>query len=76
MPAGNHRGFSKAGTRFFYFQDVSLNFPENEKSPPGRIALRRRGIMSLKRPAAGGESCCRACLKKVFRKQFIAVNCD
>ena len=26
------------------------------KSPPGRIALRRRGIMPLKRPAAGGES--------------------
>ena len=25
--------------------------------PPGRIALRRRGIMSLKQPAAGGESC-------------------
>ena len=27
------------------------------KSPPGRIALRRIGIMSQKRPAAGGESC-------------------
>ena len=27
------------------------------KSPPGRIALRRRGIMSQERPAAGGESC-------------------
>ena len=26
------------------------------KSPPGRIALRRIGIMPLKRPAAGGES--------------------
>ena len=27
------------------------------KSPPGRIALRRKGNMSQKRPAAGGESC-------------------
>ena len=26
------------------------------KSPPGRNALRRNGMMSLKRPAAGGES--------------------
>ena len=25
-------------------------------SPPGRNALRRNGMMSLKRPAAGGES--------------------
>ena len=25
-------------------------------SPPGRNALRRNGLMSLKRPAAGGES--------------------
>ena len=24
------------------------------KSPPGRIALRRKGNLSLKRPAAGG----------------------
>ena len=34
-----------------------MNFPVNEKSPPGRIALRRKGMMSLFRPAAGGESC-------------------
>ena len=27
------------------------------KNPPGRIALRRIGSMSQKRPAAGGESC-------------------
>ena len=27
------------------------------KSPPGRIALRRKENMSQKRPAAGGESC-------------------
>ena len=29
----------------------------NEKSSPGRIALRWSGIMSLEQPAAGGESC-------------------
>ena len=38
-----------------------MNMPKSRdiqvKIPPGRIALRRRGIMSLKRPAAGGESC-------------------
>ena len=38
-------------------QETSLNFPVNEKSPPGRIALRRKGMMSLLRPVAGGESC-------------------
>ena len=27
------------------------------KSPPGRNALGRRGVMSLKRPNPGGESC-------------------
>ena len=27
------------------------------KSSPGRITLLRRGIMALKRPATGGESC-------------------
>ena len=27
------------------------------KSPPGMRALGWRGVMSLKRPAAGGESC-------------------
>ena len=38
-----------------------MNMPKSRdiqvKIPPGRIALRRRGIMSLKRPVAGGESC-------------------
>ncbi len=31
--------------------------PYHTKSSPGRIALRRSSNMSLKRPAAGGESC-------------------
>ena len=38
-----------------------MNMPKSRdiqvKIPPGRIALRRRGIMSLKRPVAVGESC-------------------
>ena len=38
---------------FFYLIGNSYQI----KSPPGRIALRRIGIMSQKRPAAGGESC-------------------
>lgn len=33
----------------------SLEIGCNEKSPPGGNALRRQGIMSLKRPAAGIE---------------------
>ena len=35
----------------------TIRFPMKQKSPPGRIALRRRGVMSPMRPAAGGESC-------------------
>ena len=35
----------------------SDGIPYDMKSPPGRIALRRSGIMSLEQPAAGGESC-------------------
>ena len=27
------------------------------KSPPGRIALRRKGRCRMERPAVGGESC-------------------
>jgi hypothetical protein len=30
-------------------------FPMHQKNPPDRIVLRRREIMSLKRPTAGGE---------------------
>ena len=39
--------------RLFYLIGNSYQI----KSPPGRIALRRIGIMSQKRPTAGGESC-------------------
>jgi len=35
----------------------SDGIPYDMKSPPGRIALRRKGNMSQKRPTAGGESC-------------------
>jgi hypothetical protein len=38
------------------YRKLLRNVPITQKGPPGRIALRRRGIMSLKRPAAGGES--------------------
>ena len=41
----------------FHFTGNFVEFSSKVKSPPGRIALRRRGIMSLERPAAGGESC-------------------
>ena len=33
-----------------------MKSPMKKKSPPCRIALRRKGNLSLKRPAAGGES--------------------
>ena len=42
----------------FFLCDSFFSF--TGKIPPGRIALRalrRREIMSLERPAAGGESC-------------------
>ena len=42
---------------FLCYRKLLRNVPITQKIPPGRIALRRRGIMSLKRPAAGGESC-------------------
>ena len=42
---------------FFDFTGNFVEFSCKVKSPPGRIALRRRGNMSLERPAAGGESC-------------------
>ena len=41
----------------FYFIGNFDEIPYEIKSPPGRIALRRKGNLSLKRPAAGGESC-------------------
>ena len=39
------------------YRKLLRNVPITQKGPPGRIALRRGGIMSLKRPVAGGESC-------------------
>lgn len=42
---------------FFYFTGNFVEFSCKVKSPPGRIALRRSGIISLEQPAAGGESC-------------------
>ena len=42
---------------FFYITGNFAEIPCYIKSPPGGIALRRKGRMSLKRPAAGGESC-------------------
>ena len=40
---------------------VTLKYENHDsyraKNPPGEIALRRNGMMSLTRPAAGGESC-------------------
>ena len=42
---------------FFYVTGNFVEFSDKVKSPPGRIALRRKGIMSLKRPAEDGESC-------------------
>ena len=41
----------------FYIIGKSSELPYDIKSPPGRIALRRKGKMSPERPAAGGESC-------------------
>ena len=41
----------------FYFMENSSEIFHKIKSPSGRIALRRKGIMLLKQPAAGGESC-------------------
>ena len=40
-----------------YFLVPDTVCPHLEKRPPGRIALRRRGIILLKQSAAGGESC-------------------
>ena len=40
----------------FCFTENFVEFSCKAKSPPGRIVLRQRGIMSLERPAAGGES--------------------
>ena len=46
------------GSLFYVsYRKLLRNVPITQKGPPGRIALRRRGIMSLKRPATGGESC-------------------
>ncbi len=40
----------------WYIIGKSSELPYDIKSPPGRIALRRKGKMSPGRPAAGGES--------------------
>lgn len=48
-------GGSKNPAFFYFTGNFTGNFVEfscKVKSPPGRIALRRRGIMSLKRLAA------------------------
>ena len=47
----------KSFIRLFYIIGKCFAFPMIQKSPPGRIALRRRGIILLKQSAAGGESC-------------------
>lgn len=43
--------------RYFCFPGNFAKFSWKAKSPPCRIALRRRKMMSLKRLAADGESC-------------------
>ena len=53
MTFGRYWGAVESTTAPFYLIGNSYQI----KSPPGRIALRRIGIMSQKRPAAGGESC-------------------
>ena len=50
-------------SRFLLYRKLS----PIKKSPPGRIALRRRGIISLKRSAAGGESCAAGFYVHIFR---------
>ena len=50
-------GWGDLAAVFLWCRKLLRNVPITQKGPPGRIALRRRGIMSLKRPAAGGESC-------------------
>lgn len=52
----SHRAFRKKKVCGIFF-DITGNFVEfscKVKSPPGRIVLRRRGIMLLERPAAAG----------------------
>ena len=49
--------FSLKPDGYFFFPGNFAKFSWKAKSPPCRIALRRRKMMSLKRPAAGGESC-------------------
>ena len=59
---------SEAGLPVFAFTGNFVEFSCKGKSPPGRIALRRRGIMSLERPDAGGESCRSEILSCDFRR--------
>ena len=50
-------GIQKRIPGLFYITGKCFAFFGDTKSPPGRIALRRRGIILLKQSAAGGESC-------------------
>ncbi len=43
--------------RIFSLKEIASQFACKEKIRFARIALRRKEIVSLKRPAAGGESC-------------------
>ena len=57
----------------FYCIGNFNEIPYAIKSPPGRIALRRKGNMSQKRPAAGGESC-KAGFFLAYYLQFNAIR--
>lgn len=49
-------GSAEMQTSFLLYRKVLRTFLYNKKGPPGGIARRRDGNMSLTRPTAGGES--------------------
>lgn len=59
---------------YFYVTGDFVEFSCKAKSPPGRIALRRRGIMSLERPAAAGFFPVRNISKTEFLLQDNGIN--
>ena len=63
--------FQEGKPLFLDLHETSLNFHVNKKSHPGRIALRRREIMSPERPVADGESCRRRILSCALEENSV-----
>ena len=55
--------------KIFYIIGKFDELPYDTKSPPGRIAQRRKGKTSPRRPAAGGESAAGRFLFKVIQER-------